>query len=446
MTNTTVLTNEYPRPTGTIGVHYPLLLDNPFEHSRAVMFNLMLRNVATDGYVFADPWAPRFSQPGCIIASPSYDKNTPNIDQDYIYHWTRDAAMTAYEMANAPLPFNDPAFIQQYLDNYVTFSKICQDNTSVPLDHACFNINGTPRDWGNQSDGPASQTLAILAAYSQLSAGIQPVAVAVISANLAFLLNNKYQLPTVNLWEETSGLSFYARATQLRCFNAVSNALVAGTPPSILPPGKTAGDIDAAKNWLTSALRSHWVASGNGSFYQSIMQASGRGAGLNADVVMAAVYGDVPDGISDNKLLATAAQVRNCWKDAPINKDDAHGPMIGRYPNDSYVGGNSWLLCTANFAEFYYRLANAISTNNALFQVDPYNRPFYAQVGVGESTSVADAISALRNVGDRMLKGVLYHSDHLELSEQIRWDNGYEVSVRDLTWSYAAFLSAVRAR
>ena len=44
-----------------------------------------------------------------------------------------------------------------------------------------------------------------------------------------------------------------------------------------------------------------------------------------------------------------------------------------------------------------------------------------------------------------MLRAVVYHSDHLELSEQFDGTSGYEKSVRDLTWSYASFLSAVRA-
>ena len=34
----------------------------------------------------------------------------------------------------------------------------------------------------------------------------------------------------------------------------------------------------------------------------------------------------------------------------------------------------------------------------------------------------------------------------LELSEQFDGTSGYEKSVRDLTWSYAAFLSAVRTK
>jgi glucoamylase len=41
---------------------------------------------------------------------------------------------------------------------------------------------------------------------------------------------------------------------------------------------------------------------------------------------------------------------------------------------------------------------------------------------------------------------VIYHSDNLELSEQFDGAGGYERSVHNLTWSYAAYLSAMRAR
>ena len=45
-----------------------------------------------------------------------------------------------------------------------------------------------------------------------------------------------------------------------------------------------------------------------------------------------------------------------------------------------------------------------------------------------------------------MLQAVIYHSDNLELSEQFDGTTGYEKSVHNLTWSYAAFLYAVRAK
>ena len=40
----------------------------------------------------------------------------------------------------------------------------------------------------------------------------------------------------------------------------------------------------------------------------------------------------------------------------------------------------------------------------------------------------------------------IVYSDHLELSEQFDAMTGYEKSVSNLSWSYASFLSAVRAR
>jgi glucoamylase len=45
-----------------------------------------------------------------------------------------------------------------------------------------------------------------------------------------------------------------------------------------------------------------------------------------------------------------------------------------------------------------------------------------------------------------MLQAVYFHSDHFELSEQFDANDGYEKSVSNLSWSYAAFVSAVRAR
>ena len=45
-----------------------------------------------------------------------------------------------------------------------------------------------------------------------------------------------------------------------------------------------------------------------------------------------------------------------------------------------------------------------------------------------------------------MLNAIVFHSDHLELSEQFDGTSGFEKSVSDLTWSYASFVSAVRAK
>ena len=77
---------------------------------------------------------------------------------------------------------------------------------------------------------------------------------------------------------------------------------------------------------------------------------------------------------------------------------------------------------------------------------DALAAPFLTLVEVTSATAPADIVTALRAGGDRMLRALIFHSNHLELSEQFDASSGYEKSVSNLSWSYAAFLSAVRAR
>ena len=421
------------------------------------MFALMLRNVASDGYLFADPADPgQFSRPGCVIAAPSYPANQPGVDQDYVFNWTRDAAITAMEIAASAMPPSPQGGVKPLID-YVTFAKTCQDNATPTLAHACYTIEGQSRSWSEQNDGPALQTLAILQAFGQLDQATQQLAREVIGTNLNFLLGH-YTEPTTNLWEEHSGYSFFARATQLKCLRAIAaNTLGIDVPP---------GTHDAIA-WLEWALPGHW----DGTRYLSLLgEAQGDGAvsdpggpgyDPNIDIVIAAVYGAI--AVTDTRLLATAALLRGHWADAgspsvyPVNVADHDqrgiGPLMGRYPGDTYdgdtadhvVGGHPWALCTANFAELYYRLAGEIATAQAL-PFDDLSAPFFAQVGIRADSSPTDAVAALDLAGDAMLRAVVYHSDNLELSEQFDGTSGFEKSVRNLTWSYAAFISAVRAR
>ena len=92
------------------------------------MFSLMLRNLASDGFLFMDPThsdpndPQSFSVPGCIIAAPSFPANTSGIDQDYVYNWTRDAATTAMEIAAAKMPTAPGSGVQPLID-YVNFAQ-----------------------------------------------------------------------------------------------------------------------------------------------------------------------------------------------------------------------------------------------------------------------------------------------------------------------------------
>src|SRR5260370_12135931 len=330
------------------------------------MFSLMLRNVASDGFLFvdpnhADPKDPQsFSLPGCIIAAPSSPANTPGIDQDYVYNWTRDATVTAIEIAAAKLPAAPGTGVQPLMD-YVNLAQTCQNNATPSLALASYTIRGLSRQWTEQTDGPALQTLAILMAYDQLDTPTQAVAAAVINKNLAYLMG-AYQDQTFNLWEEHKGFSFFARSVQLRCFQAIKGNSI-GIP---VPPG-----TDAPITWLQTALQQN----GNATFYVSLLPAL-AGYDANIDIVSACIYGALP--CTDTKLLATAAQIRDQWENPnspdhyPINVSDKNsqgiGPLLGRYPGDVYdgdvndprAGHHPLRHCTRNLAEVYLTLANQI--------------------------------------------------------------------------------------
>ncbi|MEZ2390687.1 glycoside hydrolase family 15 protein [bacterium RCC_150] len=431
-----------------------------------IMYTFMFRNIASDGFIYSDPQSPgdisRDSKPGCIIAAPSFPADTPGIDEDYVFNWVRDGAITAMEVAKAHMPTR-PGGTVQTLNDYVKFAALCHSNAQPPWTkgHACFNIAGDVRPWTGQNDGPALQSITILAAYDQLDPGTQKQAVDLVNSNVAYLLGlDVYKDPTTNLWEEHSGYSFFARSAQLRCFEEIQASTIAGID-------KPAG-LQPAIDWLHQALAGHW----DGSKYVSMMADPGNGAqpspqnpvvsgyDPNIDIVQSAVYGAIP--VTDTKLLATAAQLRSQWEEGgiafyPINKADKEklgiGPLFGRYPGDVYdgdtshpvLGGHPWVLSTCNVAELHYKLAAEI-TSSGKVPVDDLSAPFFAQSGIDALTAPTAAAAALAATGDAMVLAVIYHSDNLELSEQFDGATGYEHSVRNLTWSYAAYLSAMRAR
>src|SRR5580704_15074595 len=389
------------------------------------MYWLMFRNVASDGFVFEDPVnAGVVSEPGCVLASPSWENSAAQVSQDYVYNWTRDAAIVAIELAAGPLPTSQP------LTDYVQFAQTCQ-NSGGDFDRAAFLINGTPRSWTDQTDGPALQTLAILQLYAQLDAQTQATASTVIAANLNFL-QNAYQGQTYNLWEEEYGASFFARSVQLQCFQAITANTVGIEVPAWL---------STAIPWLQNALASHW----NGQYYQSMLPVPSDYRAPydhNIDIVMAAIYGAIP--VTDTKLLATAAQLRSQWAGPgsayvyPVNGADQQrgiGPLLGRYPGDVYdgdtdvqVGDHPWAVSTANFAELYYRFAGKIIFGGTV-PADSLSAGFFTQVGVDASTTTpAAAAAALQAAGDQMLQAVIFHSDNLEPSEHFDATTGYEKS------------------
>jgi glucoamylase len=428
------------------------------------MFSLMLRNIATFGFMIADHNEPGnpggYTAPGCVLASPSwpsYPGNVAPIIEDYVFNWTRDAAITMSAVLNQA-PVQIPAAgASELLASYVNFASTCQASGGN-IGQAHYTPEGGSTGSSDESDGPALRILTILQGFAGLDGPTQAVARNVIAADLAYLLdNNRYQNPTDNLWEDTFGQSIFARSVQLAALNQVI-----GVGPGLgisVPP-----TAPAAATWLGQQLPLHWSAPNN--YYVGVLGASRGGGDPNVaydpsiDPILACIYGaGIPP--DDPRLLSTAAQVRAQWTEPspgayPINKADASigiGPLIGRYNGDEYSGqslvsdtGHPWIVCTCGFAQLYYELAAAITNGTTPVPADPLATPFLSQINVSSTSTAAEVTSALQTAGDSMLDAVLYHSNRYELSEQFDQTIGYERSVSNLTWSYASFLSAVAAR
>jgi glucoamylase len=366
------------------------------------------------------------------------------------------------ELLSTGPAFLSPSMLSTYLTNYITFARSCQtnDGTNYVKNRARYYVDAQPTSWIDpQTDGPALRILAILQALEQgpafLDAATTTVAQTVIAQDLTYLLtwdNINYDNPTNNLWEDCYGYSIFTRAVQIKCLSAVSGNSV-GVP---VPPG-----IATAITNLTTSLRDHrdW----RNQRYVSVLGSPNLPAVYDPaiDPIMAALYGSGVDW-TDTLLLSTAAQVRGQWTPPadsayPINEWEAgtgFGPLIGRFSGDTYDGdldapaaGHPWAVCTCNLAQLYYSVAMAIEGGSPV-PVDDLTTNFWSQLGITNPASLsgAAAMTNLRSAGDAMLNDVVNHSNNLHLSEQFDATSGWEKSVSDLTWSYAAFLSAVRVR
>ena len=163
-----------------------------------------------------------------------------------------------------------------------------------------------------------------------------------------------------------------------------------------------------------------------------------------------------------DKVLSTVNALEEAfYRLYSVNRNGEPGVAIGRYPEDRYDGyssggtGNPWFINTAAFAEFYFRLAKELEDRSEI-RITSINRNFYQNlrktkmpiaVYKKDSSEYLQLIQALRSKGDTFLSRVKFHVDGTgSMSEQINRDSGYMQGARDLTWSYASLLSAIRQR
>jgi glucoamylase len=139
-----------------------------------------------------------------------------------------------------------------------------------------------------------------------------------------------------------------------------------------------------------------------------------------------------------------------------INSGIAEGAAVavGRYPEDSYQGGNPWYLNTLAAAEQLYdalyiwnKQGSITVTATSLAFFKDLSSSITAGTYASSTSTYTTLYNAVKTYADGYVNVVAtYAQSNGSLSEQFSKSNGTPLSAYDLTWSYAAFLTAAARR
>jgi glucoamylase len=325
-----------------------------------------------------------------------------------------------------------------------------------------FYINETAftEHWGRpQRDGPALRATALIA-YGQwlVSNGHTDVATSnvwpLVSNDLAYL-SEYWNHTGFDLWEEVNGSSFWTIAVSHR-------ALVEGEAFA-KRVGKTCDGCDQIAAEILCFQQSFWT----GSYINSninLVASNGR-SGKDVNSILASIHVFDPEAACDDSTfqpcsanaLANHKSVVDSFRNGlyDINENTkTRAIAIGRYVEDIYYTGNPWYLCTLAAAEQLYDALYQWNKQGAI-DITPTSLAFFqdfdSSVMTGtypsSSSAYSSLMTAIRTYADGFLSIVQEHTPtDGALSEQFSKVNGSQISAIDLTWSYAAFLTATDRR
>lgn len=325
-------------------------------------------------------------------------------------------------------------------------------------------------NWGRpQLDGPAIRaTVLIKFANMMIDAGQTSYVTSnlydsgfptntVIKADLEYVANN-WQSSGFDLWEEVKSIHFFTFMVQYRAL--VEGAELAGR----------LGDTGAAA-WYTNQaaaikarLTEFWSPS-KGYLITSLNNPSR--SGLDCGTLLGSLHGNGARGFAvypptSDEVLVTLQALVNVMKPLyGINSAaGAPGIAIGRYPEDVYDGAgtsiaNPWFICTLTTAEVLYTASKGFSTAGKI-TVSSLTQSFFRQflpsatagtTYASGSTGFSTLVAGLKTYGDTFVATAQLHAaNNGSLSEQFGRNDGFMTGARDLTWSYASFLTTAAAR
>jgi glucoamylase len=380
---------------------------------------------------------------GAIVASPS--QASPN----YYYDWVRDSAIAMtlieswYESAHSEK-------YKQRLLHYVSWTRTIQHRDDpVPgqdiLGEPKFYIDGYPFDgpWGRpQNDGPALRASVLTRFAQQLldnneaeyvtrnlyNPSMNPDTMGVIKMDLEYTAHH-WQDANFDLWEEIFGHHFFTAMAQQK-------ALMEGAALARRLNDKEAAVFYELQGRLISNRLKQHLDRNNKLIKATLPPHPGpqKTLELDSSVILAILLNPQEKGPFSPHHTYVKGTVKALHQQFnlmfPINDNQPGAILFGRYPGDTYDGyqtdstGNPWFILTATMAEYYYTLANKLSSEN------------------GDKS----LITSYLKTGDNYLKLIKTYAPDMSLSEQINLHSGVQQGAYSLTWSYVSVLRAIDLR
>ena len=429
--------------------------------------------------------SPADAARGIMVASPS--RQEPN----YYFHWVRDAALSMDVIVRGGILVLPAAQRTQMMDDYINLNLSMQKSSApTGLGEPKFNIDGTPwtLPWGRpQNDGAALRALSLSRYAEELLSNGQGAYVSaklydsampsstVIKRDLEYV-SHHWSEPSFDLWEEAKGDHFYTRIVQLAALRKGAEIAAAMNDPG------AASFYSTQASAIEASLDGFWD---NAGFFRStinyVTDNRGKNSGLDSAVVLGVLHADLSMGgnlhgvhfaPSDSRVMATVERLEEAFHPIYAINDSSRfpdiGTAIGRYPEDVYSGrsdvsyASPWILTTAAMAEYCYKLAYELDSSTVPFSINDINLRFINRVSGGHLGSVVptaglnlnvgspefnELVSDLVGLGDLYMKRIRLHlNGDGSLSEQMDRNSGFMTSARDLSWSYASFITAYWAR
>jgi len=421
-------------------------------------------------------------RPGSILASPVAAHYDP--DPDYFFHWFRDSAIvidalrvalgeglidcSAVTRLSEFVQFSlsllsldgrellrqsdfrakvQPGFLQ-YLRSEAELSALSGD---AVLEDVRVNADGTLDiiRWSRpQMDGPALRSLALLrwwCEYPDIDSALRSAMQELIIGDLAFTRAHA-QKPCFDIWEEAIGHHYYTRLVQ-------HEALVQGALwLDELGENTAVQACRMAANEIAPQLDAFWNESAGVYRSSSGSTKAKTRKGPDIAIVLAILHAGRAKGrhsLLDPRVQATLVALEELFEAEYAinhNRPEGRGPAMGRYENDRYYSGGAYFFATLAAGEFYFKLALALRCGAKLAMTEE-NKRFRQRLGIKESMTEGQIAELARQRGDAFMRTVqAFTPADGALSEQFDRATGAAISAKDLSWSYAAFITAASSR